>query len=180
MRSWYRQYRDQVPPAHPELRKKHFQKKLSSMTEKMVQSCDTCHRQAACVLAEADDSISMMRKALALYDITVATTSIPWEEVRSKASEHLMNDCSVCLMALLSDSSPVNGSEASPDPSPSLLEQGRPLSLLSCGHVLHETCIEALERFTSTPSGSGNKSSTPYLCPLCRAPYSRTPLTMLS
>ena len=46
----------------------------------------------------------------------------------------------------------------------------RPLSVLSCCHVLHTSCIEAMERYSMDHSL--------LLCPLCRASYQRTLLVL--
>lgn len=192
VRRWYKNYRDQVPPTHPTLRTRHFEKKLSSMTEMMVQSCHSHNSQAACVLAEADSGISAIREAMALYDLQLnsATSSdVPWEKIRCKASEHFSTDCSVCLAPLIPGYDPSAYSKSQlhstsiassistfiSDPPPS---RARPLSLLSCGHLLHEVCIEALERFACGGDSYGLHSVTQHLCPLCRTPYLRTPLEL--
>ena len=168
MRHWYKQYRDKVPPTHPQLRANHFRKKLSSMTDKMVDLCDHSHRQASHIMAQADDSIAKMREAFALFDLTVASSTVAWEEVQSKASQHFSSDCSVCLMPLLASAASAGEVHAV------AVSHGRPLSLLSCGHVLHETCIEALEHFAAPPETSeASRESLIYLCPLCRTPYTR-------
>lgn len=194
VRRWYKQYRDQFPPTHPILRTRHFEKKLSSMTEVMVRSCDTRNSQAACALAEADDGISAIREAMALYDLQLNSATngdVPWEKIRSKASEHFSNDCSVCLSPLIPGYDPSVYSTTHIDPTSVAISsmssnhptsQARPLSLLSCGHLLHEVCIEALERFASTSGecdGLGTfNTATQKLCPLCRTPYLRTPLEL--
>lgn len=146
------------------------------MTDKMVELCDTNHQQAAHVLAEADSSIAQMKKAFAALELATSTNEVCWDEVRLKVDKHLSGDCSVCLMPLLSEFDTTDGTERGVR-APSM-SRGRPLSLLSCGHVLHQTCIEALERFSHEPLavGTGDCTSVPYLCPLCRTLYSRTSL----
>jgi len=176
VRCWYKQYRDLVPPTHPQLRTKHFQKKLSSMTDKMVDMCESRHRQASHVMAQADDSIAKMREAFALFDLTVASSCVAWDEVRCKAGEHLSSDCSVCLMPLSASAGSAGHviMDATDLSSSRVTGHSRPLSLLSCGHVLHETCIEALEHFTAPPGNSDSSRKSPmYLCPLCRTPYKK-------
>jgi hypothetical protein len=61
-------------------------------------------------------------------------------------------DCAVCIM-------PLHGEEAA--------------ALLSCGHVLHSSCIDSLERFTA------RTAPAVAACPLCRSPYTRTDLAAL-
>lgn len=193
MRRWYRHYRDRVPPTHPQLRTKHFEKKLTSVTQLMVQSCERSCSQAENLLAQSDANMRAIRDAIKSCDLHLEAAEIDWELVSEKAREQLTSDCSVCLCPLLtcqlqphplqlpsSQPHPLQLPSSQPQhpssqPQP-LLQQSkpsphwqkpRPLSVLSCGHVLHEVCIEALEKFTN--------ATNLHLCPLCRAPYQRIP-----
>lgn len=153
MRRWYRKYRDQVPPTHPQLRVKHFEKKLSMVTEQIVDSCAQRSSQAEILLAQSDSNMSACRAAMKLCELHLMAAELDWELIRAKAGQHLLSDCPVCLC-------PLQLSQPRAVP--------RPLSVLSCGHLLHEICIEALEKFSS--------EETVHLCPLCRAPYQRRPM----
>ena len=132
-----------------------------------MQSCDRRNMQVESILAQSDLSVATIRSAMKLYDSHSSPTIINWEDIRSKASEYLSSDCSVCLGVLVphANSNPVSSNHSHNLP---LVSSVRPLSLLSCGHLLHETCIQALEKFAS--------EETLHLCPLCRAPYQRTPM----
>ena len=180
VRKWYKNYRDKVPPKNPQLRMKHFERKLTSLTELMVKSCDQHCTQAESILVQSDINMSAIRDALKLYERQSLPTSIDWDEVRIKAKEHLSSDCSICLGSLLPSRLSQTGefeviSQSNSDNPPTLScsksQVSRPISLLSCGHLLHTVCIEALEKFAS--------EGTLHLCPLCRAPYQKIPFQLL-
>ena len=65
VRCWYRRLREKVPPNNPALRKKHFGKKLSRLTEQMIASCDVRNEGVAAVLVESyramEDAHALMR-----------------------------------------------------------------------------------------------------------------------
>ena len=65
VRCWYRRLREKVPPKNPALRRKHFEKKLSRLTEQMIASCDVRNEGVAAVLMESDrameDAHAVMR-----------------------------------------------------------------------------------------------------------------------
>ncbi len=219
-RMWYSKYRDSVPPTHPTLRTKHFEKKLTSLTSRMVDSCTQRTSEAASLLTQLDESVRAARAAMKLCDEGLMAAEVNWEDVCGRAREQLATDCAVCLCPLvIGDSAAQHLSvvqlqqqphpphqqcatvqphppwcaevephskptetqsrpfqciiqRASTQPHPHVAAQPHPpqavvrlLSVLSCGHVLHEVCIKALERFAA--------EDTPHLCPLCRAPYQR-------
>lgn len=189
MRCWYQDYRKRVPPSHPQLRAKHFERKLSTLTQRMVQSCEQSSTQAQSLLDQSDANMSAAREAMKLCDLELmaGAGSLDWEAVREKASQYVnTSECPVCLYPLInqphpqphpSHQSPLKSSRPHPICTPSSSElptskslapqnRPRPLSVLSCGHVLHEVCIEAMERFCS--------ADTMHMCPLCRTPYQRT------
>lgn len=72
---------------------------------------------------------------------------------------------------------------------PKTAKTARPLALLSCSHVFHARCLDALERLTAcdrpgaeqTGGAAGAAASTAFLaaarpiCPVCRAVYVRKP-----
>lgn len=154
IRRWYKSYRDKVPPTHPQLRAKHFEKKLSLVTEQIVDSCAQRSSEVDILLAQSDSNMSACREAMRQCEQQLMTVELDWEEICVKATQHLASDCSVCLCPLQ-----LSRPHAMP----------RSLSVLSCGHLLHEICIEALEKFSN--------DGTMHLCPLCRTPYQRTALT---
>ena len=150
-RRWYKSYRDKVPPTNPQLRAKHFEKKLSKVTEQILDSCSQRSNQVEILLAQSDSTLSACREAMKRCEEQLMAGELDWEAVRVKARQHLASDCSVCLCPL---------QLCQPYSMPRLL------SVLSCGHLLHEICIKALEKFSN--------EGTVHLCPLCRTPYQRT------
>ncbi len=63
VRKWYESVREAIPPQHPALRRKHFERRLQRLTERVVKSCDKRSNQADCVLAESDRAIEQARQA---------------------------------------------------------------------------------------------------------------------
>ena len=64
MRKWYQSLREVVPPQHPALRRKHFERRLERLTERVVKSCDQRSDRADCVLAESDRALEQARQAM--------------------------------------------------------------------------------------------------------------------
>lgn len=120
-----------------------------------------------------------------LLDVHCRSLEAPvdWENICLKAVEHITSDCPVCLVPLHTPahhhpsmhhkshpSHPHKSHSSYPHMSHSS-QPLRPLAILSCGHLLHVTCIEALEKYSF---------ETVHICPLCRAPYHRKEFTPLS
>ena len=64
VRKWYQSVRETTPPQHPALRKKHFERRLERLTERVVKSCDQCSSGADSVLAESDRALQQARNAI--------------------------------------------------------------------------------------------------------------------
>lgn len=164
------------PPRHPTLRRKHFERRLEKLTAALVQSCSEQSSGAECVLAESDRAVESARNAMRyiispmvyyyhdyaviiigcrILECTLADSASfeNWCGAYSKAKEHVMSECPVCLTGLC---------PATRDPT----HQPRPISILSCGHLFHMKCIESLEHHC-------HANQDVHLCPLCRSPYLR-------
>ena len=133
---------------------------------------------------------------MALYSLRLNSATdagVSWEKIRCKANEHFSSDCSIFLGSLIPadkcSACPMNGPQLKPPPlstsssSDPPHAQPRPLSLLSCGHLLHKVCIEALEIFTNTPSdvagGDGVRPAT-HLCPLSHSIHKNSTRALIS
>jgi Ring finger domain/IQ calmodulin-binding motif len=88
--------------------------------------------------------------ASVVHELNEPSWACAWAAVRQRADD----DCSICMM-------PLNRL------------RGAGCSLLSCSHCFHEACISAFEGFE--PERTGRPP-----CPLCRAPYSRIPMSALA
>ena len=63
MRKWYQSLREVIPPQHPALRRKHFERRLQRLTERVVKSCDQRSSRVDSVLAESDRALEKARHA---------------------------------------------------------------------------------------------------------------------
>ncbi|XP_064387866.1 RING finger protein 32-like [Halichondria panicea] len=153
VRCCYKAYRETHPPSHPSLRKRHYEDKLSRLTGQLMMSCDVRAEGVASMLSECDQSLEKARSVMRAFDICTDQDDDLWTSAREKAKSHLLSDCSVCLTHLTQ---------------PHTLTKPRPLTLLSCGHLLHTSCINSLEQYSD---------SCAHLCPLCRSPYSKIAFT---
>jgi Ring finger domain len=84
--------------------------------------------------------------------------AVAWGSVLQNAIRHRrLDECPVCLDALLHRSISPRLSSAHPEP--------KLTALLSCGHAFHATCINNVEHLSATTSAT-------HSCPVCRAaPY---------
>jgi hypothetical protein len=106
-----------------------------------------------------------------------------------QAKQRAEVDCPICLMPLhaVTDSSLQNNStqnrlSSSPtklqpnvgaSSKAALVKRQRQVSLLSCSHAFHETCLHALEQFSSEEKHG-------LTCPVCRAVYQKKLMTSQS
>jgi hypothetical protein len=134
-------YRRDHPPMDSALREKYFASRLTNMTNQLVGACSSTHDSAHQLLTSIDKDLSFARQVLSEFDKKFI--EIPnWDDVIVKASSHFKTDCAICLAPL---------------------SLPRPLTVLSCSHLYHTQCIEALESFTDDRSL--------HTCPTCRIPY---------
>lgn len=64
VRKWYQSVREKIPPKHPALRRKHFERRLEKLTERVVLSCDQRSSGADSILAESDRVLEQARQAM--------------------------------------------------------------------------------------------------------------------
>ncbi|KAH3825734.1 hypothetical protein DPMN_127615 [Dreissena polymorpha] len=83
VRCMYRKLRESNPPKDPRLRKKFFEEKLHSITERMVKSCDF---DVHSFLREMDSSLAASRKVFRDFDTRFQPiTEDQWEAIQLRA-----------------------------------------------------------------------------------------------
>ncbi|XP_061165712.1 RING finger protein 32-like [Saccostrea echinata] len=99
VRCWYLKLRESVPPTDPKLRKKFYASKLSSITDRMLRSCDF---NIDVFLTEIDENLAASRAVFRNFDATFNIMSEEqWEEVQLKAVMRQEVECPICLGALV-------------------------------------------------------------------------------
>lgn len=83
--------------------------------------------------------------------------SIDWQAVTAKAKERNTHDCPICIMPLIQPHQPQQKRI--------ITTTKKQLTLLSCSHVFHETCMASFEHYNC---------ETVHLCPVCRSMYHKS------
>jgi hypothetical protein len=165
VRRRYKEYRERVPPRDPSLRSKYYQRKLETLTTQMVETCTQSSSNADSVLAAADSALATARATMRILDHHSSLALTDWPTLRCRAIQNTSTaECPICISPILRDPSPA-------PPTSHAHHTQRPISLLSCGHLLHAACVSALEQYCTADASCGLP-----LCPFCRAPYHRQTL----
>eukprot|EP00842_Homolaphlyctis_polyrhiza_P005867 jgi/Hompol1/6281/HPOL_002619-RA len=150
----YLDYCKTHPPKDPRLLRKYHLNRLSdhtSMLEKQVQS--SCN-DLQVLFRELDASVSNSRQIISNMTEQMQELQhkapLDWDEILLAATERGIDQCAICIMDL--------GSKNHPKKPP------RPITLLSCSHLYHSSCIQRLERFDVGRS---------HVCPVCRSKYEK-------
>lgn len=99
VRCWYLKLRETVPPTDPKLKKKFYASRLSSITDRMLRSCDF---NIDVFLTEIDENLAASRAIFRNFDATFNIMSEEqWEEVQLKAVTRQELECPICLGALV-------------------------------------------------------------------------------
>lgn len=99
VRCWYMKLRETVPPTDPKLKKKFYASRLSSITDRMLRSCDF---NIDVFLTEIDENLAASRAIFRNFDATFNIMSEEqWEEVQLKAVTRQELECPICLGALV-------------------------------------------------------------------------------
>ncbi|XP_018122625.1 RING finger protein 32-like [Xenopus laevis] len=156
VRKWYKKLRQTIPPKNPKLRRKFFEEKFTEITDRLLRSLST---DIDVLFNEIDHSVAASRKVLQQVEgsYTSQISEEEWERIQIKAARQEIFDCPICIMPLCCNSDTQRNEERSSHSS-------RPVVLLSCSHVFHQSCLHAFEEFTVGES---------YICPLCRSPYKK-------
>ncbi|KAM9775522.1 RING finger protein 32 [Syngnathus typhle] len=155
-RKRYGNIRRTVCPKDKRLRRKFFEAKLQELSDGLVRRCRT---DAEAFLSDIDRSLSSSRRVLGQPEREKRVAEPredddDWERIQSQVSQRGAGDCPICLTALWPPG-------AAPGWSAFQLHRRRSV-LLSCSHLFHQVCLDALEAFVAERSPA---------CPLCRSTY---------
>ncbi|XP_006816105.1 RING finger protein 32-like [Saccoglossus kowalevskii] len=155
VRSWYTELRKTVPPKDPKLRKKFYEKKLQSITDRILNSYDT---RVDDFLSEIDRSVAASRDVFRHFEESSMRdiTDDEWQVIQLKAVQRGHTECPICIMPLESTGLCTVSSQTT--------SHIRKTILLSCSHVYHLTCLNAFEELSL-----GEKK----VCPVCRSGYQK-------
>lgn len=173
--TWYKKLRETRPPNDPTLRKKFFEEKLKSITDRMLKSLDLGVNS---FLSTIDESLAASREVFRQFDTAMGVvTEEHWLAVQQTAVQRGLSDCPICLTTLEDEDQDASGddtdiqNEASGTTYENTCQhvtsrtRSRQVALLSCSHVFHRACLEAFEEFSV-----GDRK---FVCPVCRAIYQK-------
>lgn len=154
VRQWYKKLRQTVPPKDPKLKKKFYEDKFQSITDRLLQSMEARNQSVDDLLLEIDQSIAVSRHTMRQLDGETGETlaGTDWDQVQLQAVQRCATDCPICIMPLTDQGLYKKNSSS------------RPAVLLSCSHVFHATCLEAFEEFSLDKRR---------VCPVCRSLYDK-------
>ena len=185
VRQWYKRFRlDMSNIPHDErLRRKFYQEKLSEITDRIVASCDFDLNE---LFNEIDRNVQQARAIRRAFDARIRTiTDDEWSDIKQCAKQRNELECSICkcllqpvtMETMIKKSLKTNKNKleklfphvkpVEQKPTEKLLveqQPKRPLSLLSCTHVFHATCLQMFEEYSCEPTPS---------CPICRTAYQK-------
>ncbi|KAG8443590.1 hypothetical protein GDO86_012118, partial [Hymenochirus boettgeri] len=149
VRKWYKHLRRTIPPKNPKLRRKFFEGKFTEITDRLLRSYST---DIDGLFSEIDHSLAVSR--IVFHQLDAAITEEEWEKIQIQAARQEILDCPICITPLC------HNSDTQQDES----QEPRPVIILSCSHMFHQSCLLSFEEFTAGDA---------YLCPLCRSPYQK-------
>ncbi|XP_076819559.1 RING finger protein 32-like [Clavelina lepadiformis] len=181
VRKWYKHLRKTVPPKDPNLRKKFYQDKLSEITDRLVAMTSTDYIDR--FLSNIDQSVSESRNVFQYFDKNLLNhlSDLDWREIEMRAFERGATECPICLRCFSLDTKLAG---ENPHCQTERKSKGDFLALLSCSHVFHAECLNALEIFSLDDNpvyshedmidAAGLLSpSIGHKCPVCRSLYSK-------
>lgn len=154
VRQWYRKLRETVPPKDPRLRRKFYEDKFQSISNRLLESTEARNQSIDELLLEIDQSIAVSRHTMRQLDDSSEgmLAEADWDQVQIQAVQRSVTDCPICIMPLCDEGLYRNDSPS------------RPTVLLSCSHVFHATCLQAFEEFSLDKH---------HVCPVCRSLYQK-------
>ncbi|KAJ3285842.1 RING finger protein 32 [Borealophlyctis nickersoniae] len=165
VRKVYLQMRRETAPKEPILLAKWHMDKLSQYSESLATQI-TSDRQLRDLFRELDAQVAQSRNIIDATTAKFATLDQPqtpstnWDQVYSKVCERapIADDvCPICICPLDSSSHASGGGSSA--------KKKKKLTLLSCAHVFHDTCLSRFEMY--------DVNLYHHVCPVCRAGYER-------
>ncbi|XP_074646132.1 RING finger protein 32-like [Tubulanus polymorphus] len=174
-RAWFKEYREKNPPKNPKLRRIYFEGKLETIVDRMVNSFDNDINN---FLAEIDQSVASSNRVFNEWEkSSFKITEEQWKCIETSAKDRADSECPICLNLLSKtglyqnpnlgryDEAEMKEEATPPEPSKKSYKPGvREVTLLSCSHVFHKTCLNMFEELNV---GSVNS------CPVCRSNYQK-------
>ncbi|XP_067686902.1 RING finger protein 32-like [Haliotis asinina] len=157
VRCWYHKLRETHPPTDPKLRKKFFEEKLQTITDRMVRSCDF---NIGDFLSEIDRSLKASRDVFRNFDaMFTQITEEEWDKIQLKAVERGHGDCPICLTSLKTKGLTAEIQEAKKitpktkslrkKENPLLKLQSYSLSKSKPGNIQNSLCMNSVDNLTS-------------------------------
>ncbi|KAI8614672.1 hypothetical protein BC830DRAFT_1126327 [Chytriomyces sp. MP71] len=164
-RKRYLRYRADNVPRHPLLKKKYHMNRLNELSAALDSQVRSDTDEIDALFREMDLSMQASRDAFKKFE-EVYREPIDWdvvfEGIYRRRAQPLEEACSICLCDLSEFIERGSFAKAVGGRKP----KQRKVSVLSCGHLLHHSCISSFEKFKS--EGAKN------VCPVCRSEYERT------
>lgn len=198
VRKAYLAFRAAHPPNDPNLRRKFYESKLSSIAEQMVRNCEENERSADLLVAEVDANLAQFKRVVALLGRepgearSLDVSPVDWTAVEQRAVQRDDQQCPICLTKMAvrlwfdlpetakqpqatkaPSKSTTNGRKDVKQSAENVKARHKPLALLSCSHVFHRGCIDTFEELTVMDAVRNVDRTHIRQCPVCRTPYCR-------
>eukprot|EP01112_Ceratiomyxa_fruticulosa_P000271 TRINITY_DN1025_c0_g3_i3.p1 TRINITY_DN1025_c0_g3~~TRINITY_DN1025_c0_g3_i3.p1 ORF type:complete len:435 (+),score=81.18 TRINITY_DN1025_c0_g3_i3:44-1348(+) len=108
-RKLFKFMKETIPPKSPTHRKAFYERKLTSLTDKLIDALDRQHARVESSLLSMDDQVAQARSYLDSLDtnkMNKVASTVDWILVREKALARGIGECPICLMQLLSVATP--------------------------------------------------------------------------
>jgi len=179
VRKWYRKLRETVPPKDAKLRKRFFENKLTQLTDRYVNLASSS--SVDYFLSEIDQSVEESRRIFEHFEVSILNklSEKDWLKIEETARKRETGECLICLQSLNDlNQCPVEIKKKSEND-----DKSDALILLSCSHLFHKNCLDALELFAcKLPEfqllDTKVSQKCIFKCPTCRSFYKKKILSL--